>query len=117
MKAPIPADEAERLKELDAYQILDTPGESGYDDLVYVASQICGTPIALMSLVDVHRQFLKSRLGLDVRETSRDVAFCAHALKQPHEMLIVSDAQNDARFADNPLVTGDPNIRFYAGAP
>jgi class 3 adenylate cyclase len=116
MKLPLPADEPERLAELREYQVLDTPAEPGFDDLVYVASQICQVPIALVSLIDVNRQFLKSRIGLDISETSRDVAFCAHAISQP-ELMIVPDATADPRFADNPLVTSDPNIRFYAGAP
>ena len=117
MKAPLPTNEAERLATLRGYGVLDTLPEQSFDDLTLLAANICYTPIALVSLVDEHRQWFKSIIGLNVAETSRDVAFCAHAILYTNEVLEVQDAQLDPRFADNPLVTADPNIRFYAGAP
>ena len=109
-------DEAGRLKALRRYRILDTDPEQAFDDLTLIASQICGTPTALISLVDENRQWFKSRVGLQVQETSRSVSFCAHAIQQ-QGLFVVPDALNDARFRDNPLVRGDPHIRFYAGKP
>jgi GAF domain-containing protein len=108
--------EAERLKALHQYRILDTKPEQAFDDLTLIASQICGVPIALISLVDEDRQWFKSRVGVEIAETSRSVSFCAHAIQQ-QGIFTVADALNDARFRDNPLVKGDPHIRFYAGAP
>jgi GAF domain-containing protein len=96
--------------------VLDTPPEPGFDDLALLASHVCGTPIAMVSLVDADRQWFKSRVGLDLTETPREVAFCAHAIAGT-EPLVVPDALADDRFAGNPLVVGDPKIRFYAGAP
>ena len=117
MKAALATNEAERLAALHGSGMLDTPPEAAFDDLARLAAFICGTPVALVSLVDEKRQWFKSKHGLKLCETPRDQAFCAHALLNPWELLVVPDATADARFADNPLVTGHPKIRFYAGAP
>ncbi|MBA3969811.1 MAG: GAF domain-containing protein [Gemmatimonadetes bacterium] len=116
MKAPLPHTEAARVAALHEYRILDTLPEPAYDDLTRLASEICRTPIALGTLIDSDRQWFKSRVGLDVAETPRDIAFCAHALFDT-ELLVVRDTTQDERFADNPFVTAAPRIRFYAGAP
>lgn len=116
-EAPLPLDEPARLGALCGLDILDTAPEGAYDDIVKLAAELCDTPIALISLVDEQRQWFKAAHGLEARETPRAFAFCAHAILAPTEPLIVSNAEEDPRFADNPLVTGEPNIRFYAGIP
>lgn len=112
----LPKNEDERINALRRTGVLDTDPERNYDDLTFVASLICGTPIALISLVDSGRQWFKSRVGLEVSQTSRDSSFCAHAIHDS-KIMVVHDTLEDPRFVDNPLVTGDPGIRFYAGAP
>ena len=116
MTYPVPGNDAERLRTLRAYKILDTKPEERFDELTRLAALICGVPISLISLIDTDRQWFKSRFGLDVQETPRAQAFCTHAIMQP-DMFVVPDASKDERFAHNPLVTGDLHIRFYAGAP
>lgn len=115
--AVLPINEIDRLAVLHRSSLLDTEVEKSYDDLVWLTSSICQTPIALVSLVDENRQWFKARVGLDVQETSRDSSFCAHAILRPDEVMVVPDTLLDERFIDNPLVIGDPGIRFYAGAP
>jgi signal transduction histidine kinase len=112
--AALPANEAERLRDLRRYQVLDTPPDPGLDALTQLAKQIAGTPIALISLTDEKRQWFKSRVGLDVVEIPRDWAPCAHAVATG-ENIVCSDMRVDPRFADNPLVKGPPHLRFYAG--
>jgi GAF domain-containing protein len=116
MSDPTPENEKKRLKVLWQYEVLDTVPEVLFDDLTELAARICEAPIALISLVDEKRQWFKSKIGTTVNETSRDVSFCSHAIKQS-DLFIVPDATKDERFASNPLVTSDPKIRFYAGAP
>lgn len=114
--APLPDNEKERLAALQATGLLDTLPEAAFDDLVRIAAGICGVPISLVSLVDESRQWFKARFGLEATQTPREQAFCSHAILQPCVM-VVPDAMQDERFRDNPLVTGAPGIRFYAGAP
>ena len=116
MQAPSPEDEAVRLKALRALRLLDTPPEDEFDDFTLLAASLCGVPISLVSLIDEDRQWFKSKVGLDMDETPRDIAFCAHAIQQ-EGLFVVPDAALDARFRSNPLVTGDAAVRFYAGAP
>ena len=116
-KPTIPGNEVERLLALDSYSVLDTLPEESYNDLTKIASIICNTPIALVTFIDEKRQFLKSRHGIEATETPREVAFCGHAINMPSELMMVEDARLDDRFSDNPFVTGDLQVVFYAGMP
>ena len=116
--APWPQNEAARLDTLQRYAILDTPPEQAFDDLAAVAAALCDVPVALVSLVDAGRQWFKANVGLpDLRETPRELSFCAHAILAPDRVFEVNDALADRRFSRNPLVVGPPGVRFYAGAP
>jgi GAF domain-containing protein len=115
--AALPTNESERQKALAEYQLLDTLPEEVYDDITRIASEITGTPIALLNLVDEKRLWTKSKHGLDHTESPRDSSFCAHAILDPDEIMVVEDMRNDERFDDNPLVTENPRIIFYAGVP
>ena len=117
VSVPVQLNEEERLASLQSYNILDTAEEKDFDELTLLASAICQTPIALISLVDAERQWFKSHYGLDAAETPIEQSFCAHAIVSYNEIMVIDDAREDVRFADNPLVTGDPKIVFYAGVP
>ncbi len=114
---PLPDNEDDRLQALIEYEVLDTQAEQRFDDLTAIAAHICDTPISFISLIDQNRQWFKSKYGLEVTESPRELAFCAYTILQPQKMFIVPNAQEDERFANNPFVTSEPNIRFYAGAP
>jgi tRNA A-37 threonylcarbamoyl transferase component Bud32 len=116
LQAPIPADEAKRLALLRACRIMYTPAEAAFDDVARLAADLCGTEIALITLVDSDHQWFKARVGVVQTETPRDLSFCGHCINDGNPF-IIEDARADARFADNPLVTGEPFIRFYAGVP
>lgn len=115
--APLPANEPERLTSLAQYKILDTLPEEVYDDITRIASEITGTPIALINLIDENRLWTKARTGINLVESPRESSFCAHAILDPNEIMVVEDTRYDDRFHDNPLVTDDPKILFYAGVP
>jgi two-component sensor histidine kinase len=115
MTIPLRPDEDERLAALASYNVLDTPRESDFDDIVRLASEICGTPVAVVNLIGHGRQFFKAEIGLGVRETPLETSFCGHAILDD-DFMVVPDARLDSRFDCNPLVVGDPGLRFYAGA-
>jgi GAF domain-containing protein len=114
MEAPFPPNEAERLRSLALYEILDTLPEAIFDEITLLATYICGCPIATVSIIDKNRQWYKSRIGINAAETPREISFCAHTIRQ-NEPLIVEDATLDERFRDNPVVLHEPHVRFYAG--
>src|ERR1700692_3256506 len=114
MELTKPKNEESRVAALEKYAILDTDPELAFDDLTLLASFVCKTPIALISLIDEDRQWFKARVGISAKETSRDIAFCSTAIQQA-DVLVVPDAMKDERFCTNPLVVSEPNIRFYAG--
>jgi GAF domain-containing protein len=116
MDMPVATAEAARLAALDRYAILDTEPEQSFDDIVILAAHICGTPMAMLSLVDENRQWFKSRVGVEVSETPKETSICAQAIKQ-HDLFIVPDTLKDPRFQNISLVKNEPHIRFYAGAP
>jgi signal transduction histidine kinase len=115
--AASPLNENQRIAALHEYDLLDSLPDKDYDDITRIAADICGMPISLISLIDKDRQWFKSRVGMEAAETPRDIAFCAHAILQPDEIFLVRNTTLDDRFADNPLVTGDLNVNFYAGVP
>ena len=117
MEILLAENEAERLEALERYQILDTEPEEAFDGLTYLASQVTDMPIALLGLMDRDRQWFKSGVGAKFSEIPREYSFCQHTILHPEQLLVVPDAQHDERFKNSPLVVGEPNVRFYAGAP
>ncbi|SDV48664.1 sensor domain-containing diguanylate cyclase [Chitinasiproducens palmae] len=117
MQPPVPPNEPQRIEVLEQYGILDTPPEERYENIVDLAVALSGAPIALVSLVAADRQWFKAKVGLDVCETPRNISFCAYAIAQPDEPMVIADASHDPRFANNPLVTGPRHVRAYAGVP
>lgn len=115
--APLPSNEEQRLARLRGLGVLDTLPQKAFDDISALAQVICGTPVALITLIDRDRQWFKSRVGVDMTETARELAFCSHAILDPDHVMVVEDMSQDPRFQHNPLVTGPTNVRFYAGAP
>lgn len=115
--APKPHNEQERLAALKKYNLLDSLPEQVYNDIARLASEICGTPMAMFSLIDSDRQWVKAKSGIDLVESPREVSFCAHVIINPNEPMVVEDARYDERFHDNPFTTQDPHIVFYAGIP
>ena len=114
---PATPDEFARQRALDSYRVLDTLPEQAYDDIVQLAATLCGAPIALVSLIDRDRQWAKAKIGMDATDVARDMAFCDHAIREPHQLLEVPDTMRDARFSDNPFVALGDGVRFYAGMP
>jgi diguanylate cyclase (GGDEF)-like protein len=117
LTVPTPANEAQRIAALRAYEVLDTACEASFDNIARLASMVTGCPIAAVSFTDVERQWFKARIGTDLAECPRELAFCAHAILQPDRPMVVDDATQDVRFRENPLVNGPASLRFYAGAP
>lgn len=117
IKSLMPANEANRLKDLQSYHILDTLPEEEYNEITKLAAIICNTPISQITLIDKKRQFIKSSFGMEIGESDRDIAFCSHSILNPAEVMIVTDSRNDERFHDNPFVIDEPKIIFYAGMP
>lgn len=115
-QVPIPRDEKQRLAALNRYDILDTPPEKTFDSIVLLAAHLCQTPIALLVLIDQHRQWFKARVGVRLTETPRKFAFCAHTIMR-RSLLVIPNAAREKRFAANPFVVSGPRYRFYAGAP